>query len=666
MLLAFTVGLTPVADGDIWWHLAAGREILNSRAFLRSDVFSSGAAGRPWTDLHWLFQVGAHALHALGGLRALVLTKAALVAAGAVGLAWVVGRREAAPGGSSGREERAVGLWLFTIVMVAALFCARHLLLVRPVILTLLFLVAFFAVLEEFRRTQSRRVLVALPLLQIVWANCQGLFALGPVVVLHFAVGAWITWLAERRGASTRTFVREPGVGPLLVVLLACAAASLVTPYGLRALTLALEIATRITPSAGNPYSSEIAENIPPWILERTQPGLFWHLRWFLILLGASFVAGRRRLVATHVFLCLSFTALALGANRNILLLYWLGVPILVMNLAPTVAVWARRLAGSDRPSPTGPPEPPELPRHQGRHRPWLAWAGRALAPMTLAALAVVIATTLRREPTLAAPTPFRVPAGSAAVLAQREGTGAIFCADHYGGYLTWTLFPRFRPFIDTRHILRTRAELQEFLGLLDEPPRFDAFQAARHFAYAVLPVAFPERYLGLIQHLGRSPDWKLLYTDGQEVLFGYQADGPALDLSLRTVTEHLLASCGTRFGTDADLRGSCAVQIAMLDLTLGHVNEARYVLADQPGRSARTLLARVELVGGQIAEAEMLTRSLLGSDDRDPDAWALLAAIALSRGARPEAIGHLRRALELDPYNATALDLLTELEGGK
>src|SRR6516225_8577272 len=113
---AFVVGLAPLADGDLWWHLAAGREMVRTHAFLRTDPFSAGAAGRPWVDVHWLFQLAAYGVHALGGLRAIVLAKCLLVAAGALVLGATVAR---------GAGTRALAL--FAAAFVAALFAARAL-----------------------------------------------------------------------------------------------------------------------------------------------------------------------------------------------------------------------------------------------------------------------------------------------------------------------------------------------------------------------------------------------------------------------------------------------------------------------------------------------------------------------------------------------------------
>src|SRR6185312_11448936 len=65
---AFLAGLTAISDGDIFWHLAAGREMVHRRAWLHTDPFTLSAAGRPWVDVHWLFQLAGYGIYRLGGL----------------------------------------------------------------------------------------------------------------------------------------------------------------------------------------------------------------------------------------------------------------------------------------------------------------------------------------------------------------------------------------------------------------------------------------------------------------------------------------------------------------------------------------------------------------------------------------------------------------------
>ena len=90
---AATTGLSPSADGDIWWHLAAGREMVARGALLFADPFSVSAAGRPWVDVHWLFQLAVFGLHRAFGLAGLVWAKCALLALGALLLYQAVEQR---------------------------------------------------------------------------------------------------------------------------------------------------------------------------------------------------------------------------------------------------------------------------------------------------------------------------------------------------------------------------------------------------------------------------------------------------------------------------------------------------------------------------------------------------------------------------------------------
>jgi hypothetical protein len=183
-------------------------------------------------------------------------------------------------------------------------------------------------------------------------------------------------------------------------------------------------------------------------------------------------------------------------ANRNLLLLYWLGAPIIALWLSTPLRRASRwlRMSGA---------------------RAGAAWAGRA----ALLAVTLLSGVVAAREPDLGAPAPFRVPAKSAELL-RALPPGSVFAADHYGGYLIWSLFPAQRPYMDTRLVLRSADEFREFLAIVDEPQRFDDFEKRHGFGAVVLPAAFPDRYLPLIAHLYRHPGWKLSYTDGSETLF--------------------------------------------------------------------------------------------------------------------------------------------------
>jgi tetratricopeptide (TPR) repeat protein len=563
----------------------------------------------------------------VAGLAGLVAAKAVLVAIGALLLVRA--------------SARAAGARAITVLLLpAALFAARHLLLVRPVIVTLVFLALFFVVLERFRCEQRPRLLLLLLPLQVAWANCQGLFALGPALVAFYLAGAALTATLGRRAGFP--FAREGGVGPLALALGGCLVAGLVTPYGLGAPRLAVALLARIVPHTGNLYAANIAENVPPWVAERTAPGLFWHLRWALVIVAASLVAGRQRLLASHTLMLLALAALALMANRNVLLLYWLGAPVAAMNLGPGLARLAQGI------------------RDRGRAA---SLAGGALVASALAAVAALEAVALAREPSLASPTPFRVPAQSAQLIAAAPGNGRIFAADHQGGYLIWALYPRAKPYMDTRLILRTSAQLAEYLAAIDEPERFAALHSREQFDWVVLPTSFPDRYLGLVRTLYRSPEWTLVYTDGQETLFARGRRGDAVDLGARHETERLVAQCNRRFPGDAVIALHCRLHLATLDLVLGVVGEAKRALAGLDAPEARTLLARCLIAEGDLAGASALARELVARDGNDAEALALLAVAAVGQGDVPQGLEWARRALRADPHNATARAVLERME---
>src|SRR6478609_1037774 len=135
---AALVALGPIADGDIYWHVAAGNEMWRRHALLRTDPFTISAAGRAWIDVHWLFQLTAAAVHRAFGFPGLAVVKALAIAAGAV-----LGTRAAEEGGGPVARDVCAAATL------GLLFLARHLLPLRPIIATLLFVAAFLFLLER-------------------------------------------------------------------------------------------------------------------------------------------------------------------------------------------------------------------------------------------------------------------------------------------------------------------------------------------------------------------------------------------------------------------------------------------------------------------------------------------------------------------------------------
>ena len=624
----FVVSLGPITDGDLFWHLAAGREMLSRHALPRSDTFTVSAAGRPWIDVHWLFQLAIAGIERAAGLVGIAIAKAVAMAAGAV----ILARTAERSGGAVARDLAALSLF-------GLLFLARHLVPIRPTVVTLLLLAIYLAILERHRlgTLRSPRALLALPALQIIWVNCQGLAPLGPALIAAYLAGGAI--------AARRTAAADAGSlswRPLAIALALCLPATFVSPYGPQSLALPLRLLARIVPGGDDGiFSREIAENVPPFILERTAPELIAHFKWVLASAGLALAIVRPRLHPAHVLLLLGFGGLALSANRNVPLFYWVLAPIGAIALGPAAV---KRLAAL--------PAGPWMARARPRVGVGLLATGLALE-LTGATIA------LAGEAPVGTPTPFHFPVESARRLTAMNATGPVFAADQHGGFLAFTV-AGVKPYIDTRLVLHSPAEYADYLAVVDDPARFDALDAAVGFHYVVLPTTNPDRYLGLIAHLASGGHWRLLFTDGYEALFARQ--GESIDLGDDSVVADILSKLEGRLQARPRVLDAARVNLARMLIVVGQPAEARRVVDTLGSRTAASLRARARLVIGDFQAAEGLARVLLLQQPHDRRVLTLLGEIALLAGRRADAVHWTGEALAIDPYDPGARALLARL----
>lgn len=200
-----------LADADVGWHIRTGEYILNHHAVPHVDLYSFSKPDAPWYAWEWLTDVIDGGLHRIAGLKGIVLTAAVLIALFALTLV---------------RRMVSRGVHMFVALAVALLGvggASMHFL-ARPHLLTLLLLSISVWLIEEDRRRPSSRIWWLVPL-AMVWTNLHGGF-LALIAVLGLAaagsaVEAWFGFTGTLRGA-----VRYAKL------TLACAAASLVNPYG--------------------------------------------------------------------------------------------------------------------------------------------------------------------------------------------------------------------------------------------------------------------------------------------------------------------------------------------------------------------------------------------------------------------------------------------------
>lgn len=207
-----------LGDGDIYWHIAAGRWMIENTAVLRIDPFSLTRAGHPWQTTGWIGDiVTAFAYIGAGWSGILILFGAAAAVAAGV-LAWQLSRR--------------LDALVLAAVLVAVFAGAWGALSARPYLLALPLFAVWLAGLAAARgRAPSLKLVVAM----VLWANLHSSFALGLMLILPFALEA--VWQDPRAWRGWAVFAG------------AAVVASLVTPYGVQNLVHALHLVE--APGAG-------------------------------------------------------------------------------------------------------------------------------------------------------------------------------------------------------------------------------------------------------------------------------------------------------------------------------------------------------------------------------------------------------------------------------
>ncbi|MBN1131070.1 MAG: hypothetical protein JXA71_18925 [Chitinispirillaceae bacterium] len=507
----------PVSDGDIFWHLAAGREIAASGAVPHSDPFSFTSQPEwRWTDLHWLYQLCMHGIHYAAGLWGIVAANSLLFGLSAALLFLSISPRGAAA-------------WLALFLWLAALYEVRYLVPHRPVVFSLLFFAAFFFCLERYRRGGRSRFLYALPLLQVVWVNCQPLFILGPTLFGLWYAGEWAGRLLKRGGDAGTVAATRPL--PVVVTGLLIVAACFVNPYGHEAFSLALLHFGRTDPALANLFVAHIPENAPLWSLFGTPQDRLAHATLALGLIAVAMIAIKPRPVRfSQALVAAAMLYLAVRSQRNIVLFFFAVLPL----ITAVIDRCAAEAAGC------------------GRSKA-LSWTA-AVAGVLLAILSVSAMAThgrmlydCRAARQLA---PFSFPVGSAKYLDRHAIAGTLFNADRHGGYLLWSRYPPHRVFVDTRYAIRPAAYFAEYLALLDEPDLFSGVCRKFGITAAVLPLAPLSRYHPLAAALARDPGWRLVFVDAGEALFVRDslAPTPEVRISLPVVADSIAAAIAERW----------------------------------------------------------------------------------------------------------------------
>lgn len=605
-LLAAAFATHRLEDFDTWFHLAAGRLMLATGTWPRTNTFSLTAPDYPWLDLHWIFQLLLYGTWRVAGVDGAILLAATLMAATTLVL-YRVARRFVPP-------SFAAFLLALALVVSSPRFVPR------PELLSFLYFALYLMLLEDVR-TNGRAIFLLVPL-QILWVNTQGIFAVGVALIGCYWLGATATFLPLPRGWRAENALDRVAWRRLSLVLVLATLACFVNPWGIEGALFPFQLLPRVTGSSL--FSSRIGEFRPPLNSGYAPPLVNTWLA-ILVAAAASFLLNVRRWHLGRLLATLAFGYLSMQSLRNMALFGWVAVVAISANVGPWIA--ARR----------GP-----------------AWLRPSLAAAAVGAILVLVGAVvtnqysrimgIEREFGLGVAT-VRFPTDAVDFIERAGISGRAFNCLAMGGYLTWRR-PNDPVFVDGRLEAFPESVFARYFAAMDQPPTWPRNIGPYELDYALLYHGWSNR-LPLVNYLADGHGWSMVYYDEIASVF------VPSDEAHRVMRERALQAF-------AEIRRARA---AAPDPTLPSAwQRALYVPVGEAWRQ-RSYGNLLRSIGLPDEAARAFRRSLaLAPDEADVHANLGFAYWALNQ--RDAAVAEWRESLRLDPANARVADVLARATG--
>jgi hypothetical protein len=466
-------------DPGVGWHLQAGRSMLASWSVPHVDVFSYTAAGRPWVDYYWLFELVSAACERVAGLP-LVATVWMLVYAA---IPLVLYRNVVRAGASP-----LAALLLVPVAHVALLSHAFT----RPHVVTYLaFAVVVGALADVEAGRRDVRVLWWLVPLATVWANMHGGFMVG-LAAVGLVAGAMTAQaiLVGDRAARRRG-------GALALLLVAMALATVVNPYG-------IALHRQAFAHVGWASTGRFVEfKSPDFRAGGAAIGCFE-----LLVLGVIVAAGSGtvQLGWGTVAVLVAMLHLALTAARNVNLFVLAATPVVARAVTTVLAARLPELHARWR----------QIGAEQESRASWRV-------QVAIVSLACVALTVAGRSPFPTTLDGLQISRGAVAYVdAHAEHFTRLFNTDGLGGALIERFWPRLRVFVDDRTPVYGEAFMADYFTVFDGGPGWQSILDRWGVTSAIVATGTP-----IAPVLRASPAWTVDYED-EQTLVGTRTSGGA------------------------------------------------------------------------------------------------------------------------------------------
>lgn len=448
-------------DGDACMHWRVGEDMLRSGQIVRADSYSHTMPGALVITKEWLAEILYAAAGRLGGLYALAVLGALVIAT----TFWLLHRRLLRDGND---------LLVATLVTLLAAWAGVIHWLARPHVFTFLMVVLWNGALRRFEADgRAGRLAAMLAALMLFWVNLHGAFLAGFIILGAYWLGAAVEFVWPTETVSRPTAQRKLMVmtfaGLLALVV------SLLNPNGWHLHQHNLQF------MRSSYLTGLLFEHQP---IDFHSPDALGFVVWLAAMVAALAVRQRPRPPASAVILTAGWTCLALYAVRNIPLMALVTAPIVASSLSACV---------------------------RGRWRELSQRLGAMNAVSNgwpVVAVVVLVSITLMPRPTEMPPDRWPVNAVKFIREHPEQFTGNMLNQHVWGGYLMWVM-PERKVFVDGRTDFYGEAFIRNFLDMTQLRPGWREKLDTSKADWTLLTNDHP-----LTQALALLPEWRRAYSD--------------------------------------------------------------------------------------------------------------------------------------------------------
>lgn len=456
-----------VWDIDFWWHIAAGKNILESGAIPSVDPFgmydAANACGQTVLKSEWLGQVLLYSVYRWFGLDGIILFRAGVLV---LCLAIVYVRCRLAASASP---------FALVITALAGLAIFHHTG-ERPQLFSFLLLSLLFLLLDSYVHYGKRWLLYCILPLMLVWSNIHAGALMGVAAMGLFGIG----YVLENRLALGR--LNTPPNKLMLVIVGLSSIVLVSAPSG-------FDTFKCIIIQQSGSIRELVSEYASPWSL---WPATLYY--WVFIGVTLASFPG----FISKAYLKQGALVFALGLISVVGYRY---TPLFVLVTAPYVAASLNRMLNRVR--------LPSVAIHLSVLVVALAFLGYGFRQEK------VFQHGLQEQ---------RFPVGAVAFIKANKLGGKMFNTMNWGGYLLWNLSGTISLFIDGRTLDPYR--VAPYTNILWTTPEGLRFFEQENFDLALVPYgsAFSGERYPIIAYLQNHPGWQVVYQDGLGYLFARRA----------------------------------------------------------------------------------------------------------------------------------------------